>query len=113
MGRQAEYPLSQQLEDNLVSLLKAVNVFRTLYGKAMYVSSGYRPGRYNTAAKGAKNSCHLTCEAIDFKDADGAIKRFATPEVLEKCGLYMEDPGHTPTWAHLQTRPTKNRIFIP
>lgn len=113
MGREGEYPLSGILESNLANLLVALNAFRKLYGKPLRVSSGYRPGRFNTAANGAKTSAHLTCEAVDFKDADGAVKKFATAEVLEKCGLYMEHPDATPTWCHLQIRETKNRIFKP
>lgn len=113
MGRDLEFPLSETLESNLEKLLAAVNQLRELYGKPMSVSSGYRPGRFNTAAGGAKNSSHLSCEAVDFKDADGALKAFCTPEILTKCGLYMEAPENTPTWCHLQIRPTKNRIFKP
>lgn len=113
MDREIEYPLTKDLESNLDTLLIAVNKLRDLYGKPMYVSSGYRPGRYNTAAGGAKNSSHVTCQAVDFKDADKALKTWITPEILEKCGLYMEHPDNTPTWLHVQVRSTKNRIFRP
>lgn len=111
MGRDVEYPLTEELEKNLEKLLEAVNKLRSKYGKPMIVSSGYRPGKYNVAAKGAKNSAHLTCEAVDFKDADGELKKFCTDEVLEECGLYMEHPDNTPTWLHVQIRETKNRVF--
>jgi uncharacterized protein YcbK (DUF882 family) len=113
MGRDKEYKLTPDLEANLQMLLIAVNKLRKLYGKPMHVSSGWRPGHYNKAAGGAKNSSHLTCEAVDFKDADGKIKDFITLKILEDCGLYMEAPHKTPTWCHVQIRPTKNRIFTP
>jgi len=113
MGRDKDYPLTPTLSINLSKLMEAVNKLRTLYGKPMYVSSGYRPGKYNAAAGGSKNSAHITCEAVDFKDIDGKLKEFCTEGVLEHCGLYMEDPSKTKTWCHLQIRPTKNRIFIP
>lgn len=113
MKRDKEYPLSKEQEDNLIKLLSAVNKLRALYGKPMLVSSGYRPGKYNTAAGGAAKSAHLTCEAVDFKDADGKLKAWVTPEILKQCGLYMEDPAATPSWIHVQIRPTKNRIFKP
>ncbi len=112
MGRDKEYPLSLSLEDNLAKLLIAVNKLRAAYGKPMYVSSGYRPGKYNVAAGGAKSSSHMTCQAVDFKDADGALKAWITVEILEQCGLYQEDPLKTPTWLHVQVRPTINRIFL-
>lgn len=113
MGRDKEYLLTPEIEANLKILLENVNKLRTLYGKPMIVSSGYRPGKYNINAGGAKNSTHLTCQAVDFKDIDGALKKFCTVEILEQCGLYMEHPDSTPTWLHVQTRPTKNRIFKP
>lgn len=115
MNREVEFPLDEKLEANLAKLLIAVNKFRTIYGIPMSVSSGYRPGKYNKAAGGSLKSSHLTCEAVDFKDVDGKIKLFCLQniKVLEECGLYMEDPANTITWAHLQVRPTKNRIFKP
>lgn len=113
MGRDVEYPLSSELEDNLNRLFEAVNKLRIKYGKPMIVSSGYRPGHYNSDAHGAKNSSHITCEAVDFKDVDGELKTFCTVDILEECGLWMEDPEATKTWCHVSIRPTKNRIFKP
>ena len=113
MGRDKEFPLSTELETHLSSLLVAVNKLRTLYGKPMFVSSGYRPGHYNWDAHGAANSPHITCQAVDFVDKDKALKKWITPEILEKCGLYQEHPDYTPTWVHVQIRPTKNRVFKP
>lgn len=115
MGRDAEFPLTPTLEANLTKLLKAVNIFRASYNHPMIVSSGYRPGHYNADAHGAKNSPHIDCQAVDFSDKDGEIKKWAQAhiEVLEKAGLYMEAPKSTPTWCHLQIRPTMYRIFIP
>ena len=113
MGRDAEYPLTPELEANLTSLLEAVNKLREAYGKPMYVSSGYRPGKYNVAAHGAPNSAHCLCMAVDFHDSDGALKDWVTVGILEACGLYQEDPSRTPTWLHVQIRPTRNRVFKP
>lgn len=115
MGRDREYPLSHELEGNLIRLLLALDIFRAAYRRPMYVSSGYRPGHYNTAAGGAEKSAHPQCEACDFHDPDGALKHFALAnlELLERAGLYMEEPARTPTWIHLQTRPTPYRIFTP
>lgn len=111
MGRDEEFPLTPELEANLSKLLEAVNKLRTLYGKPLYVSSGYRPGHYNTDAKGAKNSAHLTCEAVDFRDGDGELDKWITDEILEQCGLWREDPERTPTWTHLDIRSRANRTF--
>ena len=111
MGRDKEFPLTPELEANLSKLLEAVNKLRTLWGEPMYVSSGYRPGHYNTDAKGAKNSAHITCEAIDFRDGDGELDKWVTDEILEQCGLWREDPDKTIGWMHVDIRPRSNRTF--
>jgi hypothetical protein len=111
MGRDKEYPIEPVgLENNLNKLLAAVNKLRAKYGKPMFVSSGYRPGKYNTAAGGGKLSAHLSLEAVDFRDKDRAITNFCTDEVLEECGLWMEDPAVATTWCHVQTREPKSRV---
>lgn len=117
MNRDTQYPLTPELETNLVKLLFAVNKFRTAYGMPMTVSSGYRPGPFNAAAGGAPNSSHKTCEAVDFHDSDDTLKTWIASNltVLDDCDLYMEDPESTKTWVHLTTRAphSGHRVFKP
>lgn len=115
MGRDKEYPLSEAQAVNLSKLLKALNKFRNTYGKPMVVTSGYRPGSYNTRAGGAPNSAHLSCEACDFADTDGTLDQYCldNQQVLIDCGLWQEHPDSTPGWIHIDTRPRKNRVFRP
>jgi len=115
MGRDKEFPLTPEQEKNLANLLTALNKLRAAYGKPMRITSGYRPGKYNVAAGGAKKSSHLTCEACDFADPDGKLDAWCLINLplLEECGLYLEHPMNTVGWCHLQTRPTKNRVFVP
>lgn len=117
MGRDTEYPLTPELEANLNNLLTALNGLREKYGKPMIVSSGYRPGKYNVAAGGAKNSSHMSCEACDFKDSSRELTNWclANLDALEEFGLYMESNDRTPTWVHLQIRRpgSGNRVFKP
>lgn len=115
MGRDKKHPLTPELEANLALLLKALNELRSQCPISFVVSSGYRPGVYNLKAGGAKRSAHLTCEAVDFVDVDGQLAAWCIKNVqlLEKAGLYMENSEFTPGWVHLQTRSTKNRIFVP
>ena len=117
MGRDKQYPLTLELERNLEELLRRLNLFRQMYGRPMVVTSGYRPAALNQRAGGAKNSAHLTCEACDFRDNDKQICKFIleNPNVLEVCDLYCEDFVYTPTWVHLQSKPTRSgkRIFKP
>ncbi len=117
MGRDREYPLRQEIKENLDKLLLSVNMLRGLWGKPLIVSSGYRPGRFNIAAGGALDSAHLHCMAVDFKDRDRSLANWLVTrlDVLEACELYMEDPTFTPTWVHVQTRKpaSGDRIFKP
>lgn len=115
MGRDLEFPLTPSMFVNLTTLLAALNAFRMVYSKPMKVTSGYRPSKYNLGH--APGSAHLTCQACDFADSDGSLAGFCLShlELLEKFGLYMEDPKYTEGWVHLQTRRpvSGNRVFIP
>lgn len=117
MGRDKEYPLTQALKENMEKLLHHVNNLSLECPIEFRVSSGYRPGKYNSAAGGSKFSAHTTCEAVDIVDSQGKIKRFleANPKLLEACDLYAEAFASTPTWLHLTTRRPRsgNRVFIP
>jgi hypothetical protein len=121
-GRERDYPLTPELEANLTKLLEAVNKLRIAYGQALVVTSGYRPGHFNKSAKGASRSAHMTCEAVDFRDSDGALGKWCLNnlQLLEQLGLYMESPLYTheppgKRWIHVQIRAPKsgNRVFIP
>lgn len=115
MGREKAHPLTKEQDANLKVLLERLNRFKAMYGGEMRVSSGYRPKAINAKVGGATNSAHLHCQACDFHDRDGKIRKFImqNPSVLDTCDLYCEDFNYTPTWVHLQTRKTKNRIFKP
>lgn len=121
-GRDRDYPLTPELEQNLTKLLDAVNKVRKEWGKPLIVTSGYRPGHFNKSARGAKRSAHMTCEAIDFADPNGEFGKWclANLKLLEEVGLYMESPLYTheppaKRWIHLQIRrpASGNRVFIP
>lgn len=100
---------------NLETLLERLNKFRTIYGKPMIVTSGYRSPEYNEKIGGAKKSCHTMCMACDFLDRDKSIQFFirSKPEVLDICDLWCEDFAHTKGWVHLDIKQRKNRIFLP
>ncbi len=84
-------------------------------GYSASVSSGFRTSQANKSAKGTTKSAHMTGQACDLVDPQGKLAQavLANPSVLEKYGLYMENPQVTKGWIHLQLRPTKNRIFTP
>lgn len=117
-NRASEFPPTMQMLINGDILLKQLNALQDLMQVQFIIHSGYRPGHYNTDAGGAKYSPHLTCEAADlhFEGNSLATMQFkidSNESLLVDYKLYRESPKHTPTWMHLQTRPTLNRTFIP
>lgn len=118
-GRHVAAPLNAQQEANMEALIDVINLLLNEPTCPGYfgVSSGYRPASINSAVGGALKSAHLTCEAIDLRDAAGLIDKWLIKEahLLEKYDLYLEAPSKTPGWCHLQTRKTRsgNRIFLP
>ncbi len=117
-GRDKLEPLTPELEKNLSSLLLAVCQLLKRSKLPFYgISSGYRPASINKSVGGAKASSHMSCQALDLRDPNGAIDAWclANEKVLVELGLYLEHPDHTPGWCHLQTRPTKSgkHVFIP
>jgi hypothetical protein len=114
MGRELQEPLTPKMEDNLLVLLGAINMFRTIYGIPMIVTSGYRPKKINEIIGGAKNSAHMTCEAVDISDRNGQLAKFCLEnlQVLANCKLYIENPQMTGGWVHFQTRRPKSGKIV-
>lgn len=103
---------------NAGKLIEAVNaLLKDLNINDVIVSSGFRPNSANKNANGAKNSAHLTCEAVDIVDTDKKIYNACIVNIplLEKHGIYLENGNYTATWTHMSIRRPKsgNRIFIP
>jgi hypothetical protein len=115
MGRDREYPTTEEQEVNCARLLWRVNAVLKALGLDTVVNSGYRPGHYNVMARGAPNSAHLTCEAVDLRDPSEHLEKVITDGILVHFGLYAEDVSATPGWIHLQIRAPKsgNRRFKP
>jgi uncharacterized protein YcbK (DUF882 family) len=121
MGRDKDFPLDMLQARNMAELLSRVNwLFGTL---ELYptVSSGYRPSAINKRIGGAKMSTHTVCAGIDLHDPDGmlAAKMMDHLDLLEQCGLWLEDPRYTKSksgsggWVHLDMKQRKNRVFVP
>lgn len=120
MGRDKEYPaeLTDELKWNASSTVDRVNQLLEAFGQARGVRSGWRPAAINKKVpNAAPQSKHMTCQACDINDSDGALDAWclAHPEALERIGLWMEDPEATPTWCHVQIVPPKSgkRVFVP
>lgn len=115
MGRATHESLSFEQASNMAGIVSIANQILMDFGEFRKVNSGYRRLEDNKAAGGSKRSAHLSCEAVDLEDKDGKLKAFLTEELLEKYDVYMEHPSATPSWCHIQTRPTRsgNRVFKP
>ena len=114
MGRDKQYPCDPQIRLNATQLLARVDTLLLVYTAATnnevtIVNSGWRPPAINACVKGASaTSLHMTGEAVDLHDEDGALDVWlASPQgqqTMAKCELWHESPTDTPRWAHLQSR---------
>lgn len=115
MGREKEYPLDMLQAQNAADLLSRVNWLLGSLEIHAKVSSGYRPSAINKRIGGAKMSTHTVCAGIDLYDEGGRLAALMLDhlDLLESCGLWLENPRETIGWIHLDTKPRKNRVFNP
>lgn len=131
MGRDRAYAneLTDQKRNNAAKIVSRINLLIAMFEAAGIelearpdskspVSSGWRPSKINLTTSGAApKSKHMTCEAIDLYDPEGAIDQWAldNPMVLAEIGLWQEHPSATKGWAHFQIVPPRsgNRMFYP
>ena len=113
---------SEEVRANALELLSKVNAMladiQLQEAQEPKVNSGWRPQGYNATIPGAApNSKHITGQAVDLADPDGALDDFlfVRPARLIEHGLYMEHPLATKGWVHLQCVAPRsgNRIFYP
>jgi hypothetical protein len=105
---------------NLLVLCQRLNIVRAAWGKPMRITSGLRDAaqQANLIKAGlskATKSKHLVGMAADVADLDGALGAWCWENVgvLEKAGLWCEDPQYTPGWVHFQSAsPSSGRRFF-
>lgn len=75
---------------------------------------GFRP---QACKIGANKSNHKEGLAVDRYDPQGAIDQWCIEhlEVLEHCGIYLENPKATNGWSHWQCVPPRSgrTVFMP
>lgn len=75
---------------------------------------GFRP---QACKQGAPHSAHKEGLAVDIYDPEDEIDEWclANQNLLERCGIYIEDPKYTPRWSHWSIRrpSSGNRVFLP
>jgi Peptidase M15. len=96
-------------------ILESVNIVRDAYGKPMSPSCFYRTVEWDKSKGRSGGSTHCQLMAVDFNDKDGKLDEWCLSnlDVLERAGLWLEDPRYTIGWVHLDRKPRKNRVFIP
>lgn len=81
--------------------------------------SGSGNGGFRTqlSSVGAKSSKHKIGRAVDVYDPRRELAKWCVNnlDMLERFGLYMEDPRWTPTWVHLQDMPPGSGkvVYVP
>lgn len=113
---------SAETRANAITLLSRVNALLAVIDLpeaiTPKVNSGWRPAWYNSTVQGAApKSKHITGEAIDLADPEGALDNhlFDYRTLLSQHDLYLEHPLATKGWCHLQCSPPRsgNRVFFP
>lgn len=113
---------SSATKENAITLLSRVNALLAVLPlpEAVHpiVTSGWRPAWHNaTIANAAPKSKHISGEAIDIADPEGALDEylFTHQAVLIEHGLWLEHPAATKSWCHIQCSPPRsgNRVFFP
>lgn len=112
---------SEEIQNNLTTLLGKLNQVRSKYGKPMKVSSGLRTMAHHMEiykekaekegvpfdpSKVPLKSKHLYGQAADLVPADvDDFKQWCTDndDFLREVGIWMEAFDSTPTWVHQQS----------
>src|SRR5574338_466121 len=110
MGREVKFPPTDEMYQNALTTICRANAALAIAQMNRRVVSGYRPVEINKLTPGAaKNSKHLTCQAVDLEDKDRSLANWCNSnlQVLADVGLWMESTQYTPTWVHWQIVPPK------
>lgn len=93
---------------------------REAWGAPLSCTSGARCAAYTEKLRAqgipaARKSAHLEGLAIDLTPVNRKYEEFHNlcTKSLEEWDCWMEDPAATPSWAHIQLRPSAKRIFKP
>lgn len=111
------YVLTKEQQANAEKLCEAVTKLQELCELPFLVTSGIRSMQDQMRINpSVKNSAHVSGEAVDISDVDGAIYAWCMDNLDEliRLGIYLECRTMTPRWTHITIRPPKSgrRIFI-
>ena len=115
-----------EYKKNLSELLEKLNKLRTLWGKPMQITSGFRTMAHHIKvykdkgitdlSKIPMKSKHLFCQAVDIYDPKFELTKFCKEHTkeMEEIGIYFEEDTTVPR-LHVQIVPPKSgaRWFKP
>ena len=108
------FPMTPEIDENLGILLNRINLFRHVWGKDMYVTSGLRSAEeqarlIKAGRSTATKSLHLKGAAVDIFDHTCALYNFckANEQLLIDCQLWCEE--RQGPWQHFQIFPPKSK----
>ena len=105
-----------RVKANLTALVANVlDPVRERYGKPIIVTSGYRSEKLNRAVGGAKNSQHVTGQAVDIRSvSDSRAENRRLFDCIKDSGLVydqlIDEYGYD--WVHVSYREGQNRRQI-
>lgn len=121
--------VTDEIRFNIANTTRVANLLLSQYtaatGKTVdRVNSGWRPPAVNeSTSNAAKASKHLLGLAVDLYDPHGDLDKWLMTDdgldALVELDLWIEHPGWTDGWSHLQTVPAGNppnpnvRVYIP
>lgn len=121
MGRAGFHEIPIAHQNNLTVTAERMSVLASNCPYPIKINDGYRRPQ-DQPKNAALGSLHLVGAAMDADDDDTAYLwrwTFGNLDLLQKIGLWIEDPrwthGHAGTWMHYQIFPPRsgNRIFVP
>lgn len=96
---------------NLEILMLGLQDVRDVLGHPMYISSGYRCPKLNTAVRGSKTSAHMQGYAADF-----TCPAFGTPlevvKTIEASPVMFDQCIQEGTWVHISFDPRERRQVL-
>lgn len=116
------YKTNAAIDKNLQILFERLMEMQDAFENAFVITSGFRSDEHQAkliaeGKTGALHSKHLAGAAADVLDTDGLLADFVLTniELLERIGLWIEDPAYTKGWVHFQMMAPKSakRVFIP
>lgn len=103
-------PGAEEVDNLSLLAINCLQPIRSHFNKPLIITSGYRCKELNKAVKGAKNSQHITGQAVDFIVKGVAIKDIIIWVLnnLDFDQLIEEYQGNK-CWIHLSYSKDKNR----